>query len=172
MSDESIGLLLEVLDRSAFVVNTATLEGDLYQALEEGLPAKARQAIIDALALFQQAERIASSKGTKRNKGAEVLHLLNLTNAKSRHVEARNRILCRVLASEMQRRDKQKLTSALRDEMANLLATDPSEISKIWRAGRKSSLAIVTEELPEMMVEDEKNALAKLSEKLGNTRGN
>ena len=51
MSDESIGLLLEVLDRSAFVVNTATLEGDLYQALEEGLPANGRQAIIDALAL-------------------------------------------------------------------------------------------------------------------------
>ena len=172
MSNERIGLMLDVLARSNSTIDRATLEDDLYQALEGDLPPNAYRAIVDALALFMQAESIASRKGTKRSKGTEVLHLLSLTNAKWRHVEARNEILCRVIASEMHRRDNQKLTSALRDEMANLVATDPSEISKIWKAGRKSTLSTVKEELPKKMVEDEKTALAKLSEKLGKTRGN
>ncbi|MDG2460424.1 MAG: hypothetical protein P8M73_06050 [Luminiphilus sp.] len=172
MSDERIALMLDVLGRSDSPIDRATLEDDLYQALKDDLPPNAHRAIVDVLALFQQAESIASRKGTKRGKGAEVLNLLNFTNAKWRHVKARNEILCRVIASEMHRRDNQKLTSALRDEMANLVATDPSEISKIWRAGRKSTLAIVGKELPKKLVEDEKTALAKLSEKLGNTRGN
>lgn len=81
-------------------------------------------------------------------------------------------MLCIVIASEMRRRDNQKLTSVLRDEMANLIATDPSEISKIWRAGRVKALAQVTQPLPEMMVKDTKIVLAELSEELGKTRGN
>ena len=172
MSDERIALMLDVLKRSDRSVNRAALEDDLYQALEDVLSPNARRAIVDALALFSQAERVASRKGTKRKKGEEVLHLLNLTNAKSRHVEGRDGMLCTVIASEMHRRDNQKLTSSLRDEMANLIATDPSEISKIWRAGRVKALARVTQPLPEMMVKDTKIVLAELSEELGKTRGN
>ena len=56
--------------------------------------------------------------------------------------------------------------------MANLIATDPSEISKIWRAGRVKALAQVTQKLPEMMVKETKIVLAELSGELGKTRGN
>ena len=172
MSEERIALMLDVLERSDAPINSATLEDDLYLALEGDLPPQAHRAIVDVLALLSQARRVASSKGTKRKKGEEVLHLLNLTNAKPQRVEGRNRMLCIVIASEMRRRDNQKLTSVLRDEMANLIATDPSEISKIWRAGRVKALAQVTQKLPEMMVKDTKIVLAELSEELGKTRGN
>ena len=172
MSDERIALMLEVLSRSDKPINSATLEDDLYLALEGDLPPQAHRAIVDALALLHQARRVASQKGAKRKKGEEILHLLNLTNAKPRHVEGRNHMLCTVIASEMRRRDNQKLTSSLRDEMANLIATDPSEISKIWRAGRVKALAQVTQKLPEMMVKDTKIVLAELSGELGKTRGN
>ena len=172
MSDERIALMLEVLNRSDRSVNRAALEDDLYQALKDGLSPNTRQAIVDALALFSQAKRLASRKGTKRKKGEEVLHLLNLTNAKSRHLEGRDGMLRTVIASEMRRRDNQKLTSSLRDEMANLIATDPTEISKTWRAGKAKALAHVTQPLPEMMVQDIKIALGKLSGELGKTRGN
>ena len=172
MSDERIALMLEVLSRSDRSVNRATLEDDLYQALEDDLPPDARRTIVDALALFSQAKRVASRKGTKRKKGEEVLHLLNLTNAKSSQVEGRDGMLCAVIASEMRRRDNQRLTSSLRDELANLIATDASEISKIWRAGREKALAQVTQPLPETMVQDVKVALAELSGELGKTRGN
>ena len=172
MSDERIALMLEVLSRSDRSVNRAALEDDLYQALEDDLSPNTRRAIVDALALFSQAKRIASRKGTKRKKGEEVVHLLNLTNAKSRHLEGRDGMLCTVIANEMRRRDNQKLTSSLRDEMANLIATDPSEVSRIWRAGRVIALAQVTQPLPKMMVQDVKVAVAKLSGELGKTTGN
>lgn len=172
MSDERIALMLEVLSRSDRSVNRAALEDDLYQALEDDLSPNTRRAIVDALALFSQAKRIASRKGTKRKKGEEVLHLLNLTNAKSRYLEGRDGMLCTVIASEMRRRDNLKLTSSLRDEMANLIATDPTEISKIWRAGKAKALAQVTQSLPKKMVQDVKSVLAELSGELGKTKGN
>ena len=172
MSDESIVFALEVLDRSTSLVSRATLQNDLHRALEEELPSEAHGAIVDALALFKQAEKIASGRGTKRNKGEELLHLLNLTNAKSRYVEYRDRLLCKIIASEMRLQDMAKFSSVLRDEMANIIATDPAEISKIWRAGRASALARVTHAPPKKMVADEKIALAELSQKLGNSRGN
>ncbi len=172
MSDESIVFALELFNRSTSLVSRATLQNDLHRALEEDLPPKAHRAIVDALALFQQGEKIASGTGTKRNKCEEVLHLLNLTNAKSRYIEYRDRLLCKIIASEMQLQDMAKLSSVLRDEMANIIATDPSEISKIWRAGRTSALARVTHAPPKKMVADEKIALAEPSKKLGNTRGN
>ena len=172
MSDERIALMLEVLRRSRKPINSATLEDDLYQALEEDLPSQAHRAIVDVLALLHQARRVASRKGAKRKKGEEILHLLNLTNEKPRHVEGRDRMLCAVIASEMRSQNSQRLTSVLRDEMANLIATDPSEISKIWRAGRVKALAQVTQKLPEMMVKETKIVLAELSGELGKTRGN
>ena len=173
MSDDSIAIALEVLDRSNRVIKRATLERDLYEALEGDLPPKAHRAIVDALALLQQTESVASGKGTKRNKGENLLHLLNLTNAKSRYVTYRDRLLCKIIANEMRLQGMAKLSSVLRDEMANIVATDPSEISKIWRAGRTSALARVTQALPKKkMVKDEKIALAELSKKLGNTGGN
>ena len=172
MSDERIALMLDVLERSDERINSAKLEDDLYQALEGDLPPQAHRAIVDVLALLHQARRVASQKGAKRKKGEEILHLFNLTNAKPRQVEGRNRMLCVVIASEMRSQNSQRLTSVLRDEMANLIATDPSEISKIWRAGRAKALARVTQPLPEMMVKDTKIVLAELSEELGKTRGN
>ena len=172
MSDEQIALALEVLRRSGSSLNRATVEDDLYQALEDDLPPNARRAIVDVLALLNQTRQVAARKGTKREKGEEVLHLLNITNAKSRHVEYRDRMVCKVIVSEMLSQNSQRLTSVLRDEMANLIATDPSEISKIWRAGRELALAQVTQKLPKKMVQDAKIVLAELSEELGKTRGN
>ena len=176
MSDEQIALALEVLDRSASKIDRASLEDDLYQALEEDLPPEVHKTIVDVLALFGRARNVASGKGAKRNKGEKILRLLNLTNAKSRHVEYRDRMLCKVIASEIRSQDSQRLTSVLRDDMANLIATDPSEISRIWRAGRKLALAEVarpmSEKMRNRMVLDEKIALAELSKRLGNIRGN
>jgi hypothetical protein len=176
VSDEQLAFALEVLDRSASRIDKASLEDDLYQALEEDLPPQAHRAIVDVLALLSQARDVASGKGTKREKGEEVLHLLNLTNAKSRHVEYRDRMVCRVIAGEMRSKNSHSLTSVLRDGMANLIATDPSEIGKIWKAGRELALAEVarpmSDKTRDKMVQDEKLALAELSRRLGNRRGN
>ena len=172
MNDDRIALALEVLHRGTSGIDAVALEGELYRALEEDLPLDVRRAIVDVLALLSQARSVASGKGTKRDKGEKILRLLNLTNAKPRHVEYRDRMLCKVIASEMRSQNSQRLTSVLRDNMANLIATDPAEISRIWRAGRTSALAEVTRPLEKKMVRDEKIVLAELSNRLGKARGN
>ena len=51
MSNERIGLMLDVLARSNSTIDRATLEDDLYQALEGDLPPNAYRAIVDAYIL-------------------------------------------------------------------------------------------------------------------------
>ena len=138
MGSSDIEKTMDVLKRVDQPSKTKDLKDRLYTLLFNSTEeTDAYNTVADTLALISAIDQIAAGKGTKRDKGIEVLDLLKLTNAKPRYVSERDRVCCQYAAClEISGRS----LGAIRDELSHLMGTHPVEVSKIWADGKPGAL--------------------------------
>lgn len=175
MHFSEIDKTLDVLKRVGQPSKTEDLKNRLYTLLFN-LTEKtdAYNTVADTLALISATEQIASGKGSKRDKGIDILDLLGLTNAKARYVSERDNVCCQYAACvELSGRS----LGAVRDELSHLMGTQPSEVSKIWADGKQKALLEMREHLEKfhkdtdrkVFINDLKSIIQQMSEKIKNS---
>lgn len=175
MGSSDIEKAMDVLKRVDKPPKTEDLKNRLYKLLFNSTEeTDAYNTVADTLALISAIDQIAAGKGTKRDKGIEVLDLLKLTNAKRRYVSERDRVCCQYAAClEISGRS----LGAVRDELSHLMGTQPSEVSKIWADGKQKALLEMGEYLEKFhkdadrkfFINDLKSAVQQMSEKIKNS---
>jgi hypothetical protein len=138
MGSSDIEKTMDVLKRVDQPSKTKDLKDRLYTLLFNSTEeTDTYNTVADTLALISAIEQIAAGKGTKRDKGIDVLGLLELTNAKPRYVSERDRFCCQYAAClEISGRS----LGAIRDELSYVMGTHPVEVSKIWADGKQGAL--------------------------------
>jgi len=148
-------------------VDKAELSDRIIDVLLAGdLPERARLVLLDTLKLFGELESMSQLSGAEREKAFEVYRRLGLLNGKRRLRRLRSAMVCDLIASEMKRLDKRRLTAAIRDPMAHLLGMpgNPSGVTKIWSEGQAGARRRVLSELTPAHVEDLKLSIEGITD--------
>jgi len=148
-------------------VDKAELSDRIIDVLLAGdLPERARLVLLDTLKLFGELESMSQVKGTERQKAFEVYKRLGLPSGKRRLQRLRAAMVCDLIASEMKRLDKSRLTAAIRDPIAHLLGMpgNPSGVTKIWSEGQADARRRVRSKLPADYVEHLKLSIEDITD--------
>ena len=175
MSLSDVNKTVDVLYRAHCPPNREDLKDRLYMLLANSdTDTYVYNTVADTLGLISAVEQIAASKGSKRDKGIDVLELLELINAKPSYVSERNRVCCQYAACLQ---ISGRSLSAIRDELSYLMGTQPSEVSKIWASGKQEALLEMSKYLDtfekdtekKVFINDLKFVVQQMSEKIQNS---
>jgi len=170
MNTSALDVVLDALyrdDRSnRRRVDRNELEERLVAALRaHELPADLKLLLQDTLLLFHQLQLLSQKKGVERQKAWAVYQRLDLVNGKHLLRNARDAMACDLIASEMHRLGKKRLTADIKDPVAHLLGmpNNPPGVAAIWRKGGMNAKMRVTKKLPSRQVEDLKQAIREIT---------
>lgn len=175
MSLSDVNKTVDVLYRAHCPPNREDLKNRLYVLLANSdTDTYVYNTVADTLALISAIEQIAAGKGSKRDKGIDVLELLELINAKPSYVSERNRVCCQYAACLQ---ISGRSLGAIRDELSYLMGTQPSEVSKIWADGKQKALLEMREHLEKfhkdtdrkVFINDLKSIIQQMREKIKNS---
>ena len=171
MSDRDIEVSIDVVSkRTDKKIRRGDLEDLLYNLLaDQPDGSDAYEAIADTLALLVQIENIANGKGNMRDKGADVLRLLELSTAKDSLKRQRDQYACALIANESLAGNRP--LSVIKDELAGLMQIDIAEVNRAWTAGKDLAMEQVSGKMSGQLVRDLKTAIADISTKIGNSTG-